>query len=598
MKKNKTYGNIFFQNLLKICLLIFLFLRPFFDGFSHPDFNHISSIILFTILIISIVVFRNNLSFSQAQIAFFSFIVICGFFLLLWPMWFKTVREVSYLFGLFSIWVIFKTLFKEKDFPVITIVLFSTLLLIIINGIYQYFWGLEITRQYVMEHPEIISNMSDTYLERMASNRIFSTFVYPNTFAGYLLMLYPVVLFALLHYQKSLIKILCGILVALILPVFAATESMGGWFCFIITSVLVLLYFVVPRKYYIYWCIGLFVLCFLFVYKGIETGFLPKIGSLTDRINYWKSATQIFKENIAYGVGPGNFSQFYLRFKIPGAMEAKFAHNILFELAACTGLTGLVFFLITGFFFLFRNIRSFLHSGNFLLPGFVFGLVGFFLHCLVDFDYANYAITSIAFVFLGLIESVPGKREDISSGLTKLLAGSMIIAGFLAAIIETRTQRVDKIIENLKAGAYRQENPIQVLEQASWIFPEPELFFIEGEIFLSAFEELSSIEFAKNAITAYEKAVRLNPGSPRYHRALAKMFVKLGKNQEAEKEFFEVIRNYPTKALYNLELGLFYKKTGKDNLAKHYLEKARDLPASSIDEERVIRKEIEDGKNL
>ncbi|HON04840.1 MAG TPA: O-antigen ligase family protein [bacterium] len=598
MKKNKDYKGEVFFNFLKICLLIFLFLRPYFDGFSHTSFNHISSLVLFIIFIISIIMMRKNLVFSPSQVAFFLFIGICGFLLFLWPTWYRSAREISYLFGLVTIWVVFKMVFDEKDFPSITVALFSMLAVIIIYGIDQYFGGLEMTKQYIMQHPELIRNMSDTYLQRMASNRIFSRFVYPNTFAGYLLILYPVVLFSIFYYKKPLTRVVCGILLALILPVFAATESMGGWFCFVIVSVLILLYLIVPKRFYFYWCFALLIVCSIFVYMGIQIGFLPKIGSLADRINYWISATNIFRKNPVYGIGPGNFSQFHLMFKVPGAMEAKFAHNIIFEIAACTGIVGIVFFLATGIFFILRNLRNFLYSDNLLLTGFIFGVIGFFLHCLVDFDYANPAITAIAFAFLGIIESVPDKHDISSAGLTKFFAGGMIIAGVLASTVEIKTLQVDKIIENIKAGEYRQENPIQVLEQASRIYPEPELFFIEGEIFVSAFEATSSLELANMAITSYEKAIKLNPDSSKYHRALARILVKLNRNEEAEKEFLEAIKNYPTKALYNLELGLFYRKIGEEQKAKIYLEKARDLPASSVDEAEIIKKEIKNGEDF
>ena len=598
MGKNIKNRNKILPNLLKICLLIFLFFRPYFDGFSSLQFNHINNIILFVILIISIIALKKHLVFSPSQIVFFIFIVICGLCLFLWPMWYQSAKEISYWFTLFSIWFVFKILFNENDFPCITMVLFSMLFIIILYGIYQYFWGLEITRQYIMQHPEIVNNMPETYLARVASPRIFSRFVYPNTFAGYLLILYPVVFFSLFHYKKPLIKIILSILLALILPVFAATESMGGWFCFIIVSVLMLLYLIVPKRFYPCWCLILFILCSLFVYKGIETTFLPKIGSLMDRINYWIAATNIFKKHVAYGIGPGNFSHFYLMFKIPGAMEARFAHNIVFEIAACTGIIGVVFFFIAGFFFILRNIRNFLSSNNLLFCGFAFGLAGFFLHSFIDFDYANPAIASIAFAFLGLIESMPDRYDISSRRLTKYLAGSIIVIAVLASIVEFKTQRVEKIIENLKAGVYRQENPIQVLEKASHIYPEPEIFFIEGQLFLFIFDQTSNIEFAENAIAAYKKAIELNPHSTQYHRALAKTLARINRNSEAEKEFLEVIKIYPTKALYNLELGLFYKKIGKQQLAKFYIERAKNLPASSIDEAKIINQECKNGKDF
>ncbi len=54
---------------------------------------------------------------------------------------------------------------------------------------------------------------------------------------------------------------------------------------------------------------------------------------------------------------------------------------------------------------------------------------------------------------------------------------------------------------------------------------------------------------------------------------------------------------YPTKAIYNMEIGLFYKKIGKNEIAKIYIEKGQKLPPSSKDEAKML-KEYENGKSL
>jgi len=43
---------------------------------------------------------------------------------------------------------------------------------------------------------------------------------------------------------------------------------------------------------------------------------------------------------------------------------------------------------------------------------------------------------------------------------------------------------------------------------------------------------------------------------------------------------------------------LFYRKIGEEQKAKIYLEKARDLPASSVDEAEIIKKEIKNGEDF
>ncbi|MCM8824924.1 MAG: O-antigen ligase family protein [Candidatus Omnitrophica bacterium] len=398
------------------------------------------------------------------------------------------------------------------------------------------------------------------------------------------MLLYPLTFVSVLQRERKILRLSGAITLAMILPILAATESMGGWFCFLIVSILMLFFFLVPKNSYLWVCLATFIILMFLVYAGVKTKVVPKISSLTDRINYWSAAVNIIKSHPVAGTGPGNFSQFYLRYKVPGAMEAKFAHNVIVELLVSAGLIGFIFFALSIFFFIKKNIKNFL-AGNHLLTGFMFGLLGFFLHCLVDFDYADAAICVIAFAFAGLIESALNPEKKRPQGLTKLIAGIIIIMALFSAIIEIKAWQVEKSIESVIAGAGKtREDPIQVLEKAATIFPEPDVFFIQAEIFKHIYLKTKEYEIAEKAIVAYKKAIEINKFSPKYHRALAMMLMKIGRNQEAEKEFLKVLELYPTKALYNFELGIFYKKIGKNELAKIYLERGKTLPASSKDE--------------
>lgn len=596
--KNDLKKNAFLETAIKFILLFFLFLRPFFDGFSYPSFNFYSNIVFNLILVVCILVFYKKVEFSYAQISFLLFIIMCLSFIPFWEAWTMTIKGFTYLFSLFSVWVLFKTVFREEDFFVVAQVLIFALAIISFYGIYQHFWGLEITRQMLMQNPELMKNISETYLDRISSNRIFSTFVYPNIFAGYILLLYPVVFFSVfLKKNKNYFwQIYNGLILALILPVFAATESMGGWLCFLIVSFLILLFILIPAKRtYLYFCIALFLASIFLIFFSIKTGIFPKLSSLMDRVNYWIAALQIFKNNPA-GIGHGNFSQFYLQFKAPGSMEAKYAHNLIFEILVSTGISGLFLFLLSIFLFIKTNVDNFFTSKNYLLKGFIFGMIGFFLHSLVDFDYADAAITTIVFAFAGLVESNSFHRKIKIQGLTKVIGSIIIIMILFASIIDFKKWRVEKILEGIKTGTIK-ENPIQVLEKAKNIFPEPEIFFIEGEIYRFIFQKTKNIEYTEKAIYAYKKAIEKNSRSPKYHRMLAMILFETGRYQDAEKEFLRLIEIYPTKALYFLEIGIFYEKIGKQDLSRYYIEKAKKLPPTSKDEAIIIQ-EYKSGKNF
>jgi hypothetical protein len=92
------------------------------------------------------------------------------------------------------------------------------------------------------------------------------------------------------------------------------------------------------------------VLAVLFTVAAISHGFdvqvlseAPK--SLDYRLQYWKGAMGVVREHPIFGVGPGNFRQHYLRYKVPQASEEiTDPHNLILDLWTSGGLPALIGF--------------------------------------------------------------------------------------------------------------------------------------------------------------------------------------------------------------------------------------------------------------
>ena len=70
------------------------------------------------------------------------------------------------------------------------IVFFTGLVtLLCLYGLYQYFFGFSDTLKYLAAHPQ---EQSAAIIDRIKSGRIFSTLIYPNSFAGLLVLFIPV----------------------------------------------------------------------------------------------------------------------------------------------------------------------------------------------------------------------------------------------------------------------------------------------------------------------------------------------------------------------------------------------------------------------
>ena len=101
--------------------------------------------------------------------------------------------------------------------------------------------------------------------------------------------------------------------------------------------------------------------------------------SLLYRFEYWQATVALIGDNFWFGSGPGNFQQFYQRFKLPQASEeVADPHNFLFEIWATAGTPALVALLILlacYFWQLGVDRRGSADDGN-LVPSIYLGALG------------------------------------------------------------------------------------------------------------------------------------------------------------------------------------------------------------------------------
>jgi len=65
--------------------------------------------------------------------------------------------------------------------------------------------------------------------------------------------------------------------------------------------------------------------------------------SLAYRLQYWQATSRLVGDHFLFGVGPGNFRQHYLRYKVAEASEEiSDPHNMFFEVAATGGIVSLL----------------------------------------------------------------------------------------------------------------------------------------------------------------------------------------------------------------------------------------------------------------
>lgn len=153
--------------------------------------------------------------------------------------------------------------------------------------------------------------------------------------------------------QSRLVALICYVLAGgcVLLGLFL-TQSKGGIGAFVLSSILLVLLLVfgkqIRRRGRLF---GILVLLLvvaaagLIINYGLRHDRLPGGNSMLVRWQYWVSTAEMVRDHILTGVGGGNFSVFYMHYKVPAALETvRDPHNWILSLLAQYGPLGLIAF--------------------------------------------------------------------------------------------------------------------------------------------------------------------------------------------------------------------------------------------------------------
>ena len=254
-------------------------------------------------------------------------------------------------------------------------------------AIYQYSVEMPALRDLVREHPD---QFSSAMVRRVQEPNVYATFSHPNAFAGYLALLTPAVVAAVVvcfrqrwgahppgpgargrGAWQTFWAAGCALVV---LAGLWLTHSRGA----ILGLLLVAVGFVIVRTTSARLRVAFILIVVLAVAGG---GFYLHQGrpgsqalrlaqaSLGKRLDYWKATWAMVTDpgqpaHFWLGVGPGNFGRFYPRYMSPTAFEqVKDPHNFLLEAWATSGLFAMLLLAGTLGYFFWGVLRPGLGSG-------------------------------------------------------------------------------------------------------------------------------------------------------------------------------------------------------------------------------------------
>jgi O-antigen ligase len=136
---------------------------------------------------------------------------------------------------------------------------------------------------------------------------------------------------------------------------------------------------------------------------------VDQAGFLSNRIQWWQGALNMFSNNIFNGVGWGNFGNYYPVYKTGPGLNTIFAHNILFQMLGETGIFGPLLFaaiVISAFAGFARKLSTRPVSKYFFAPVFL-SLVSFISLNVLDYSFYIPALSMLFWILLSSFADRP-----------------------------------------------------------------------------------------------------------------------------------------------------------------------------------------------
>jgi O-antigen ligase len=291
-----------------------------------------------------------------------------------------------------------ETINNEKKIKTMLGVIFFSIVLVSTDGIFQFMTGADFLRNYTM----------DTY--NIVGNRVRASFGNPNSFAGWLLVMIPIVLSLAYSEAKIAIKSLLLIMTGLLMFCLVLTYSRGGW----IGVILALFFLCFFRSKKLLITLNLLILILLFaIPDSVEKRVISAVEitekAAIDRKILWQEASNIIKDYPLIGCGFNTYATVGPRYRLDSSTGC-YPHNSYLHMAAETGLLGLgafIWIMVALYKTSLANLKTINDKFyNALLLGLLAGLSGFLLHSLVDTNIYALQLGNLMWFIMGLIVAV------------------------------------------------------------------------------------------------------------------------------------------------------------------------------------------------
>lgn len=293
--------------------------------------------------------------------------------------------------------------------------------------------------------------------------RWYSTFYWPNPFAGFLLLFIPLEIARLAHARSMRDASAHGTMAALLLIPFVLTYSRGAWMSLLGTS-LVSLFILKPpswagaiRRLLVVG--GVTILLVIMLTRGGALRPTPQavLGravsvanagdySIRGRLNFWRVGLEILRDHPVVGTGPGTYAYSSAAYQRDIRYFAKDAHNLYVQTAAEAGGIGVaaigwLLFALVGL--ARRTLQTARGTPEYpLVAGVILGLAAFFMHSALDMNWQFPINGAMAFALMGVLAWCDSSRAlrtvpspDATRGYGWRIPATAVLVG-IAVIVQ------------------------------------------------------------------------------------------------------------------------------------------------------------------
>ncbi|HLP75355.1 MAG TPA: O-antigen ligase family protein [Candidatus Paceibacterota bacterium] len=501
---------------------------------------------------------------------------------------------------------------------VIQVVMYTFLFLAILNNLHRQehtqlivftlvFLGMAVSF-YALYQFATNSDKVWTYIKPY-KHRGSGTYISPNNLAGFLEMLLPLGLAALLVSRaKPVMKILIAYASLVILGGVAVTLSRGGW---VATGVALLALFGVllfHRNYRLPAAVLLVVLVGGGVYFIPKARFLQaRVEETTanDRLNdsarfdLWEPAVRLWKENIWWGIGPNHYNYRFREYRPQTEQQQPDrVHNDYLNTLTDWGIVGVILvtsaflFLYLGVLRTWRFVRgnsADLGGGNSnkfaLVLGASLGILAILIHSAVDFNMHVPANAILAITLMALLSSTQRFATEshwVTARFTAKTLLTLLLLGGLTCLIwqETKAGQEYRWLQQAKQSSASPDLKAAILEKAFAIEPgNSQTAYEIGEIYrIQSWEGADGYEeLARRAMNWFDRCTKINPfdgyGYLRYGMCLD----WIGKANESATYFEKADKLDPNGYFTAANIGWHFVQAGDYAAARTWFERSKYL---------------------